>query len=86
MKEFCSRLVANKWFDRTIIFLIIVNAAILGLETSPTLNAKYSGLFYFINQFVLGVFIFEAVVKITAVSPQVGKYFKNGWNIFDFLR
>jgi len=23
-------------------------------------------------------------MKITAVAPQVGKYFKNGWNLFDF--
>jgi len=84
MKEYCSKLVAHKWFDRTIVFLIIVNAAILGLETSADLNEKYGGLFYFINQFVLGVFILEAVIKITAVAPQVSKYFKNGWNIFDF--
>lgn len=84
MKDFCSRVVADKWFDRIIVFLIVVNAAILGLETSPELNAKYGGLFHFVNQFVLGVFILEAVFKITAVSPQVGKYFKNGWNIFDF--
>lgn len=84
MKEFCIRLVENKWFDRTIIALIIVNAAILGLETSPDLNAKYGSLFGFINQFVLGVFILEAVIKITAVAPQVSKYFKNGWNLFDF--
>jgi len=72
MKDFCSKVVANKWFDRTIIFLILVNAAILGLETSPDLNEKYGGLFHFINQFVLGVFILEAVFKITAVAPQSG--------------
>lgn len=84
MKEYCARLVKNKWFDRIIIALIIVNAAILGLETLPELNAKYGSLFGFINQFVLGVFILEAVMKITAVAPQVSKYFKNGWNLFDF--
>lgn len=84
MKDYCSTLIANKWFDRTIVFLIIVNAAILGFETSPNLNEKYGGLFNLINQFVLGVFILEAVIKITAVAPQVSKYFKNGWNIFDF--
>jgi voltage-gated sodium channel len=84
MKEFCTRLVENKWFDRIIIALIIVNAAILGLETSPALNAKYGALFGLINHFVLAVFILEAVVKITAVAPQVSKYFKNGWNLFDF--
>lgn len=84
MKEFSIRLVENKWFDRIIIALIIVNAAVLGLETSPDLNAKFGGLFAFINHFVLGVFILEAVIKITAVAPHVNKYFKNGWNLFDF--
>lgn len=84
MKDFCSNVVANKWFDRTIIALIILNAAILGFETSSSLNTKYGALFELINQIVLGVFILEAVMKITAVAPQFGKYFKNGWNIFDF--
>ena len=84
MKEFCARIAENKWFDHIIIMLIIVNAAILGLETSPDLYAEYGSLFEFINQFVLGVFILEAVIKITAVAPQVSKYFKNGWNLFDF--
>jgi len=84
VKKFCANIVANKWFDRIIIALIIINAAILGLETSPELNAKYEAVFHFANQFILGVFILEAAFKITAVAPQVGKYFKNGWNLFDF--
>ncbi|MGH1537561.1 MAG: ion transporter [Gammaproteobacteria bacterium] len=84
MKEICAAIVANKWFDRIIIALIILNAAILGFETSPVLNAKYGNLFALINQTVLGVFILEAVLKIIAVSPHVSKYFKNGWNLFDF--
>ena len=84
MKTICANIVANKWFDRIIVGLIIVNAAILGLETSPELNAQYGSLFHFVNIFILGVFILEAVIKITAVSPQISKYFKNGWNLFDF--
>ncbi len=84
MKEFCKRLVENKWFDRIIIALIIVNAAILGLETSPELNSKYGSFFSLINHFVLSVFMLEAVIKITAVAPHISKYFKNGWNLFDF--
>jgi len=84
MKEVCAGIVANKWFDRIIIALIILNAAVLGFETSSELNAKYGNLFALINHIVLGVFILEAVLKIASVSPQVGKYFKNGWNLFDF--
>ena len=84
MKAFCSKIVSKKWFDQIIIVLIIINAAILGFETSAELNAKFGGLFELINQIVLGVFILEAAMKIIAVAPQFSKYFKNGWNLFDF--
>ena len=84
MRDFCARTVKNKWFDRIIVGLIIVNAAVLGLETSSGIYSKYGWLFVFINQFVLTIFIIEAAMKITAVAPNVSKYFRDGWNVFDF--
>ena len=57
MRDFCARTVKNKWFDRIIVGLIIVNAAVLGLETSSGIYSKYGWLFVFINQFVLTIFI-----------------------------
>lgn len=84
MKDFCARTVNSKWFEYSIISLILVNAAVLGLETSASINQKYHSLFIFINQFVLAIFVLEAAMKITAVSPNISKYFRDGWNIFDF--
>lgn len=84
MKEFCARTVNTKWFEYSIIGLILLNAAVLGLETSASINQKYSSLFSFINQFVLAIFVLEAAMKITAVYPKIGKYFRDGWNVFDF--
>ncbi len=37
------------------------------------------------NQVVLGVFIAEALLKMIAVAPRVDNYFRDGWNVFDFL-
>ncbi len=84
MREFCARTVNTKWFEYSIIGLILLNAAVLGLETSASINQKYSSLFSFINQFVLAIFVLEAAMKITAVYPKIGKYFRDGWNVFDF--
>ncbi len=84
MKDFCKRTVNTKWFEYSIISLILINAAVLGLETSASINQKYTSLFTFINQFVLAIFVLEAVMKITAVYPKIGKYFRDGWNVFDF--
>ncbi len=84
MKTFATRSVSAPWFEPAIIFLILFNAAILGLETSPSLAAQYGSLFELGNKVVLGVFILEAALKILSVAPRVSRYFKDGWNLFDF--
>lgn len=33
---------------------------------------------------ILGLFILEAVIKITAFAPRYKDYFGNGWHLFDF--
>jgi len=79
-----AKLVANRRFENLIIVLILINAAVLGLETSPNVVAHFGTILGFANQAILAVFMFEVVVKITAIAPSYGKYFKDGWNIFDF--
>ncbi len=85
VSQFAERLVNNTAFEYTIIALILANGALLGLETSPTLELRYGGLMHMGNQIVLGVFIVEALLKMLAVAPRVDRYFHDGWNVFDFL-
>ncbi len=84
IRSWCRRLVGHRWFDRTIILLIVINAVVLGLETFPTIEARYGAWMRFFNAAVLGVFVLEALVKITAVAPYYRRYFGDGWNLFDF--
>lgn len=71
-------------FEHSIIALILLNALILGLETSPTLVEQYGNWFETGHSLILAVFIIEAVLKITAVAPRLRLYFGDGWNLFDF--
>lgn len=84
MKALSHRIVTARGFERGIILLILLNAAILGLETSPSLMARYGDLFHLGNQIILGAFVIEAALKITAVTPHVRRYFGDPWNMFDF--
>jgi voltage-gated sodium channel len=84
MKEFARRLVEHRRFEHVIVALILLNAVILGLETSTTAVARYGAWLVLGNQLVLAVFILEAALKITAVAPRLKLYFGNGWNLFDF--
>lgn len=77
-------LVEAPLFERSIIGLILLNALILGLETDATLVASYGEWFELGHQLILGAFIIEALLKISAVAPRLKLYFGDGWNLFDF--
>ncbi len=77
-------LVSSNWFEYFIIAVIIVNGIILGLETSSTISRLYGDWLYLGNDIALGVFIVEAALKMLALWPRPQRYFRDGWNVFDF--
>ena len=72
-------------FEYCIIAVIIFNGALLGVGTAPALADRYGDLIELASQIALGVFIAEALLKMFAASPRALGYFKDGWNVFDFL-
>ena len=72
-------------FEYAIIAVIIVNAILLGMETSHALNEQYGQWMRLGNNVALGIFIIEAAMKMFALAPHSHRYFKDGWNVFDFL-
>ena len=84
MRAWCNRVVTARWFEPVMIGLIIFNGVLIGLETSPEFVARYDGWLHLGNNIILGIFIIEAALKITAVAPRIGRYFGDGWNLFDF--
>lgn len=76
---------AGQWVEssrvqRVITALIIINAIILGLETSPTVTNAIGPLIAAIDQAILGVFIVELVLRI---AYRRGAFFRDGWSLFD---
>jgi voltage-gated sodium channel len=84
MKDFARRIVQARWFEPWMVGLILFNAVIIGLETSHEVMHEYGRWLELGNDVILGVFVLEAVLKITAVAPQFKRYFGDGWNLFDF--
>ncbi|MEM6306700.1 MAG: ion transporter [Pseudomonadota bacterium] len=66
----------------SIIGVIIFNAVLLGLETSPTVMGRMGGVIKFLDTLCLTIFVIELVAKLIAYRFQ---FFKSGWNIFDFI-
>lgn len=76
------RLVQSPSFQHFIIAVIIVNGITLGLETSHRAMALAGPLLLAIDRLCLGIFLVEIGMKLFA---QRSRFFKEGWNVFDFL-
>jgi voltage-gated sodium channel len=84
VQRFARRVVEAPWFEPFMIGLIVVNAVLIGLETSRDFVERYDGWLSTGNDVILAVFVVEALLKIIAVAPRFRLYFGNGWNLFDF--
>jgi len=78
-------LVESKSFTYSVISVIIVAAVLVGLETSKSIMGRHGPLIHFLDSVVLYIFAAEALLKILSHWPRPTNYFKNGWNVFDFL-
>ena len=80
----CRRMVDANRFEYLIIAIILFNAALLGLGTSPAIERDYGSLLHMGNNVILGIFVVEALLKLAARWPRPQSYFTDGWNVFDF--
>ena len=78
------RIVSSGWFGHGVTAVILLNAAVIGLDTSETLNVRYGALLEGANDLFLGIFVVEALLKMAAHHPRIHRYFADGWNVFDF--
>lgn len=84
MIDLCRRVASNRRFQHATLAVIVANAALIGLETSPALWTRYGGLFDTLNLLVQVVFMVEIAVRLVAHAPRVQRFFFDGWNVFDF--
>ncbi len=77
-----ARWVESPQIQRLVIAVILLNALILGLETSHTLMESYGPLLIGLDKACLVVFVIELAVKLLAYRRY---FWRSGWNIFDFL-
>ncbi|HSF92927.1 MAG TPA: ion transporter [Paracoccaceae bacterium] len=65
-----------------IMALVIINAALLGLSTSPWVMDRVGTLIWLLDRLILAVFVLEIVAKLIAYGRS---FFRDGWNVFDFF-
>ena len=81
MREKVKKLVESSKFQNFIIWVIVFNAIILGMETSRTLQREIGGLLSFLDNLAIAIFTVEIALRIYA---HRWPFFKGAWNVFDF--
>ncbi len=77
----------DRWLEsapvhNSLIALILVNAAILGLETSPALMEDWGRWLVAADRAILAVFVAEIALRLFVHRLA---YFRDPWNLFDFV-
>jgi voltage-gated sodium channel len=62
--------------------VILINAAVLGLQASPGAAGGWSGLLEWVDRVCLMFFVTELVLRFVAYR---GIFWRSGWNWFDFV-
>ena len=80
-----ARLVDSPTFTTVVVATIAVNAAVLGLQTYEGIEDRWGDVLFVINGVCLGIFLIELTIRIASYWPRPLAFFRNGWNIFDFV-
>ena len=74
--------IETRWFQNFIISVILINGAVLGVQTAQGLSVHTIEILDLIDRICLAIFVIELSLKLYVYRFS---FFRQGWNIFDFL-
>ncbi len=77
-----ERFIGHHLVQHLLVFLIIVNALILGLETDPDIHATIGDYLMAIDHVILVIFIAELALLMAA---RGWRFFRDAWSVFDLI-
>ncbi len=78
-------IVRSRAFFWTVMAAIVAGALVVGLETSTVLMARYGGVILTLDWIIIGIFVVEAALKMLQHGARFHRYFRDPWNVFDFV-
>ena len=67
--------------QNAIITLILINAVLLGMETSSSIMQQAGQLIVAVDRIILAVFVIEIILRITVYGRD---FWRDPWSLFDF--
>ncbi len=80
-----TRLVYSSQFELLIAFVILVNAVSLAILTMPDLDKSVREACEQIDLVCFVIYTVELVLRIISYGKRPWEFFRQGWNVFDFV-
>jgi voltage-gated sodium channel len=81
-RERIEQFISHPTIQHFLVFLIVINATILGIETNSDVMTSWGDELFLLDHTILGIFIAEIVLLIAARGFS---FFKDAWCVFDFI-
>lgn len=80
--EAIRRFIFSPKFEAYVVTIIIMNSVFLGIGTMEYMQRNYGEILDYIDSLFVLIFTIELAFKLYFLR---GAFFKNGWNVFDFI-
>ncbi|GAB4007972.1 hypothetical protein GCM10029992_63180 [Glycomyces albus] len=84
LSAICRAMLLDKRFQTLSMLVIVLNGAVLGAMTFEDAQDSVGGALTRIDHACLAFFAFEVVVGLLSFGRRPWRYFRHGWNVFDF--
>ena len=81
LRESSRRFIENPRVQHAIIVLILINAVLLGLETSPRVMQAAGDIILALDRLILAIFVIEIAIRLYVHRAA---FWKDPWSLFDF--
>ena len=85
MQAFFKTIAENPNFNKFILWVIVAAGVLVGIQTYHEAVAPYHNILETLDFIILFIFTVEVLIKILAEADNPLRFFKDPWNIFDFL-
>ena len=76
-------LINNRYFELSMMGVIIFSAMLIGIETFE-IAPIYQDIIFTLDQLITIIFLIEIIARISTYKNPLD-FFKDGWNVFDFI-
>jgi voltage-gated sodium channel len=80
-----SSVVTSRWFARVVVGSIVLNSAVVALETDPGLSARHATSLQIFHAAIVVVLASELATRFLAQGPAWRAFFADPWVRFDLL-